>query len=128
MAPPELAMTELRAGNGIETVTHDLVTGESVFITQEDGGRTLIDHIGLATEHAHKEEFRITDDDPLSARVDIARTRRVERGNWHTRTETRTVMRATAAEFIVDATLDAFDGDTRIVSRTWHVRHKRDFA
>jgi putative CocE/NonD family hydrolase len=125
---PPLAMTELRAGNGIETVTHDLITGESVFITEEDGGRYLIDHIGLATEHAHKEEFRIADDDPGSARVDITHTRRVERDSWCTCTETRTVMRATADEFILDATLDAFEGDTRIVSRTWHVRHKRDFV
>jgi hypothetical protein len=37
-------------------------------------------------------------------------------------------MRSTATEFIVDATLDAYQGDTRLVSRNWHVRHKRDFV
>ena len=127
-ASPTLPTTEFRAGTSVETVTHDLISGESIFITDEDGGRTLIDHIGLVTEHTRKEEFRIADDDPASARVDIAHTRRVERGSWRTRTETRTVMRATATEFIVDATLDAFEGDTRVVSRTWQVRHRRDFV
>jgi hypothetical protein len=127
-ASPPQPTTELRVGTSAETITHDLITGETVFVTEEDAGRTVIDQVGLATEHAHKEEFRIADDDPLSARVDIAHTRRVERDGWRTRTETRTVMRATATEFIVDATLDAFEGDTRIVSRTWHVRHKRDFV
>ena len=127
-APPPLAMTEIRAGNGKETVTHDLVTGETVFTTDGDDGRSVIDHIALATEHARKETFRITDDDPLSATVDIASTRRVSRDGWRTRTETRTVMRATTTEFVVDATLDAFEGDIRIFSRNWRVRHKRDFV
>jgi putative CocE/NonD family hydrolase len=127
-APPPLPMTETRAGNGKETVTHDLVTGETVFTTDDDDGRSVIDHIALATDHARKETFRITDDDPLSATVDIASTRRVSRDGWCTRTETRTVMRATTTEFVVDATLDAFEGDTRIFSRNWRVRHKRDFV
>jgi hypothetical protein len=37
-------------------------------------------------------------------------------------------MRATATEFIVDATLDAYEGESRILSRTWQVRHQRDFT
>jgi hypothetical protein len=127
-ALPSLATTEMRAGTSKEFVTHDLVTGESVFTTDDDDGCLVIDHIALATEHARKETFRITDDDPSSATADIASTRRVSRDGWRTRTETRTIMRATTTEFVVDATLDAFEGDTRIFSRNWHVRHKRDFA
>jgi putative CocE/NonD family hydrolase len=127
-ALPPLATTEMRAGTSKEFVSHDLVTGESVFTSEEDDGCLVIDHIALATEHARTETFRITDDDPSSATVDIASTRRVGRDGWRTRTETRTVMRATTTEFVVDAALDAFEGDTRIFSRNWHVRHKRDFV
>ncbi len=130
--PPEAAaplpMTEHRADRTSETVTHDLVGGETILASDEDHGRYTIDPIGLETDHAKKEAFRIRDDDPASAAIDIANIRRIGRGAWRARTETRTVMRATATEFIVDATLDAYEGETRIVSRTWNVRHKRDFA
>jgi hypothetical protein len=121
-------MTEHRADRISEAVTYDLITGETLLASREDHGHYTIDHIGLETEHAKTEQFRIRDDDPASATIDIANTRRVGRGAWRTRTETRTVMRATATEFIVDATLDAYEGESRILSRTWQVRHKRDFT
>ncbi|MGE0117879.1 MAG: CocE/NonD family hydrolase [Dongiaceae bacterium] len=125
---PPLPMTEHRADRISEAVTYDLITGETLLASREDHGHYTIDHIGLETEHAKTEQFRIRDDDPASAAIDIANTRRVGRGAWRTRTETRTVMRATATEFIVDATLDAYEGESRILSRTWQVRHKRDFT
>jgi hypothetical protein len=125
---PPLAMTEHRPERVREVVTHDLVTGESCLVADEDHGRYTIEPIGLDCDHTKKEVFRIQEDDPASATVDIAYTRRIERGDWRTRTETRTVMRATATEFIVDATLDAYEGDTRLVSRNWHVRHGRDMV
>jgi hypothetical protein len=127
-ASPPLPMTEHRADRISEAVTYDLITGETLLASREDHGHYTIDHIGLETEHAKTELFRIRDDDPASATIDIANTRRVGRGAWRTRTETRTVMRATATEFIVDATLDAYEGESRILSRTWQVRHKRDFT
>jgi putative CocE/NonD family hydrolase len=127
-ASPPLPMTEHRADRISEAVTYDLITGETLLASREDHGHYTIDHIGLETEHAKTEQFRIRDDDPASATIDIANTRRVGRGAWRTRTETRTVMRATATEFIVDATLDAYEGESRILSRTWQVRHKRDFT
>jgi hypothetical protein len=127
-AAPALAVTVHRPETTIETVTHDLVTGETTFLTDEDLGRATLDPIGITGDYRRKEIFRIKDDDPASGVVDIAHTRRLSRGDWQTRVDTRTVMKATADEFIVDATLDAFEGDTRIFTRTWNVRHRRDFA
>jgi uncharacterized protein len=37
-------------------------------------------------------------------------------------------MWATPSEFIVHARLDAYEGDKRILSRNWNVRHKRDMV
>jgi hypothetical protein len=76
-----------------------------------------------------KEEiFRIGDRDPSSARVDIKYSRKVGRGAWQTRVDTHTKMSCTSREYILDATLDAFEGDKRVLSRTWQRRIPRDFT
>src|SRR5262249_20233579 len=98
----------------------------TAFATDEDHGRYTIDEIDFTSDHKKREIFSIAEDDPLSATAEIANSRRLSRADWNVRTDTRTVMRATATEFIVEATLDAYEGETRIVSRKWHVGHKRD--
>jgi len=127
-ASPALQMTEHRPDQTSERVTYDLTSGATVFATDEDHGRYTIDAIDFTSDHTKKELFRIGEDDPTSALIDITNSRNMSRGGWSVRTETRTVMRATAAEFIVEATLDAYEGDVRVVSRNWQVRHKRDFV
>jgi hypothetical protein len=123
-----MTTTQLRPAHAKEAVERDLVTGETVFTTDEDDGAVRIDHIGLEVEHRKTECFRIRDDDPLSARVDIGQTHAVGRGGWRVRTVTQTTMTATAEEVVVHASLDAFEGDKRILSRNWDVRHRRDLV
>jgi hypothetical protein len=48
------------------------------------------------------------------------------RGDWRIRTETRTTMRATPEAFLIDATLDAYEGDKRVLARSWDRRIPRD--
>jgi hypothetical protein len=127
-ATPALQMTEHRPDTTSERVTYDLTNGTMVFTTDEDHGRYTIDAIDFTSDHTKKELFRIAEDDPTSATIDIANSRNMSRGDWNVRTETRTVMRATATEFIVEATLDAYEGDIRVVSRNSQVRHRRDFV
>lgn len=111
-----------------ETVSRDLVSGETVFTTMEDQGSFTIDHIGMRLEHAKHEAFSIAETDPGSARVEIAYFHALQRGDWQVRTETRTTMTATAQEFVVHARLDAFEGGKRILSRNWDVRRRRDLV
>jgi len=125
-ASPPLAITYLTDGHTRETVERDLVSGETVFTTDESAGRYRLEHIGMDIEHGKREVFRIGDDDPTSGRLDIRHTRNLARGDWRVKTVTQTRMRATAGEFIVEASLDAFEGDNRVLSRNWQVRHKRD--
>ncbi len=127
-ATPALPTTEHRPDKTSECVTYDLISGTTVFTTDEDHGRHTIDAIDFTSDHKKKEIFRIAEDDPASAMIDIANSRRMSRGDWTVRTETRTVMRATATEFIVEATLDAYEGEIRVLSRSWQLRHRRDFV
>ena len=44
------------------------------------------------------------------------------RDDWHTRVETDSHMTATATEFLVSHTLDAYEHDERVYARTWTLR------
>ncbi len=71
-------------------------------------------------------EYRITDEDPLSARAETRWTQLVGRGAWRTRTETRTVMTATKDAFLLHAELDAYEGEKRVLSHNWERVVPRD--
>ncbi|HEY7689592.1 MAG TPA: CocE/NonD family hydrolase [Dongiaceae bacterium] len=118
----------LRPARTQESVIRDLVAGETAQHSIEDGGHTIAEKTGLEYDAMKEEIFRIGDRDPSSARVDIKYSRKVGRGAWQTRVDTHTKMSCTSREYILDATLDAFEGDNRVLSRTWQRRIPRDFT
>jgi putative CocE/NonD family hydrolase len=123
---PALKRTCHRPTQGKRIREHDYGRGESVYRIIDDVGHYTIDAIGLETDLSHEERYRIVGDDPTSAEADIAYTMRLGRGDWRVRTETRTVMAATRDEFVLRATLDAYDGETRVLSRNWQARVPRN--
>jgi len=125
-AATPLGRTFHTPGETRRLVERELGTGEVVTRVIEDSGRYTIDHVGLDYRIAQEEVYRIKEHDPLSARVDIAYTVEIGRGAWRTRTETRTAMRASRTEFLIDARLDAYEGDTRLVTRNWSRSIPRD--
>jgi hypothetical protein len=64
-----------------------------------------IDHTGQQTDYIHREAYRIRDDDPLSAEIEISFAISIGRGDWKTRSETWAVHRADRAHFHVEAKL-----------------------
>ena len=123
-----LAKTYHRPSKGRRWVERDIGAGTSVYCIEEDMGRSTIEHIGLETDFVQRKSYRIRDDDPLSAEVEIAYSIAIGRGDWKTRGETRTVMRADKTHFIIEASLDAYEGDKQLVSRRWNERIPRDFS
>jgi uncharacterized protein len=122
-----LAKTYHRPSKGRRWIERDVGSGISTYWIEEDMGRSTIDHIGLETDFVQREAYRIRDDDPLSAEVEITYSIAIGRGDWQTRTETRTVMRADKTHFLIEATLDAYEGETKLLSRQWNDRIARDF-
>ncbi len=121
-------ITVLRDGDSERVIERDVATGETVYRQVDDSGRYRLDHIGLEYGIRQVEIYRIGDQDPNTAEVDIAYTVEIGRGDWQTRTETRTVMRSTPTEFLIDARLDAYEGETRILSRNWNRSIPRDLV
>ena len=70
--------------------------------------------------------FEITNHEPLSATARSERFVTISRDGWLTRVELQATMTADGADFILDHSLDAYDGDDRISSRTWSTRIPRD--
>jgi len=123
-----LKKTYHRPAVGRRWVERDIGAGTTIYRIEEDMGHFTIDHIGLETDFVQREAYRISDEDPLSAEIDIRYAIAIGRGDWRTRTETRTVMRADKTHFMLEGFLDAFEGEKQLVSRRWNQRIPRDLV
>jgi uncharacterized protein len=72
--------------------------------------------------------YTIVEDDPLSARIRCNRITGLRRGEWHVRIETSSTMSAGAEQFHVSNVLDAYEGNTRVFTRTWHIQIPRQLV
>ena len=116
---------ELLGGAGGRELRRDVATGAVQVISTADGGHRLLDD-GLEYREQERDSFEITDGDPLSAMVRSDRNFAVGRGPWQTRVRTTSTMSATAGTFQVTNVLDAYEGDRRVFTRTWHAEVPRD--
>ena len=116
---------ELLGGAGGRELRRDVATGAVQVISTADGGHRLLDD-GLEYREQERDSFEITDGDPLSGMVRCDRTLAVGRGPWQTRVRTTSTMSATAGTFQVTNVLDAYEGDRRVFTKTWHAEVPRD--
>jgi uncharacterized protein len=121
-----LAKTYHRPSAGRRWIERDIGGGWATYFIEEDMGHFTSGHIGLETDFVQREAYRIRDDDPLTAEIEISYAISIGRGDWRTRTETRTVMRSDKTHFILAASLDAYEGEQRVASRNWQERIARD--
>ncbi len=91
-----------------------------------DGGLMRHESTGMESGKVITEIWDIRADDPLSARHETHWSFTIGRGDWQTRTETRTVMTCDATSFHIVARLDAYDGDERLITRDWQFSVPRD--
>jgi hypothetical protein len=106
-------------------LTRDQATGEVRLHIEDDFGRsTIVDH-GMTTWACGRESYSIFPDDPLSARQECHWTEERSRGEWKVRTETRSAMTASKGYWHVTGSLEAFENDNLILTRTWDKKIKR---
>ncbi len=124
-AAPSLARTTLRPPEFARRAIEDQLSGETHLEEREDSGRFRIEETGLEYELAAVSRLSIRPGDPLSAAGEVSYDMAQGRGGWQVRASTRTTLRANAVEFIVEASLEAFEGEQRLLARDWHVRIPR---
>jgi hypothetical protein len=124
---PGTPITEFRAARpNNRTVTRNAETGETVIDQPRDGGAQLLDDIDLVIEEDGDIWHSIVEGDPLSATCWTNFVARRKRGDWSIETRTRQRLRSDETDFILEADLEAFEGDERVFSRTWNLRIPRD--
>ena len=106
-------------------IRFDAETGELTVDVIKDRGRFHVEGPDLTYSGAGRDCIRIVGEDPLSARHEASYRITLEREGWNVRTETHSVMTCTREDFLISATLDAYEGDTRVFTRSWDGRVPR---
>ncbi len=109
-------------------VKRDLARDESILEVIKDDGVYHIEDVDLEVEEDVREYYSFQGDDFNSVRGEVRTTQGFRRGNWHVRTITRTILTSTATHFKIRGELDAYEGDTRVFSRSWNEQVKRELV
>ena len=125
-ATPPLQTSHQRVGEHKWAVNRDMVDNRITLDILKDGGTRRFEDIDLDVTRKAHETYDAVGGDFTSACGRTAWTMCFSRGDWHTRTETFTVLECTEEEFRVHATLDAYECEERIFSRQWTEHIPRD--
>lgn len=111
--PPEAArpveITRREPTKNSWRTIRDLASGTTKLEIEDDQGCFIIEDTDTAIRRSTTECFSFTGNDVGSVRGETRTVRRIQRGDWHTEVETRTVLTSTATDFLVVAQLDAYD-------------------
>ncbi|WP_372343514.1 CocE/NonD family hydrolase [Streptomyces sp. KL116D] len=128
--PPEgttpLTTTQVTPPEQRWEVTRDLVDYGQRLDIVKDRGTVRFDAIGLDVGCRAHERYTSTADDFTSPSGDSTWTMRFRRADWDVEVRTSTTLTCDATTFYVNATLDAYESDRRVFSRTWNEEVPRD--
>lgn len=91
-------------------------------------GVVRIDRLGLEMGVEGSITFSIEDDDPLSATAEMRRIETKRREAWQIRIETTMRLSCTRDDFLLRATLRAWEGDSEVCHRDWDRSIPRDLV
>jgi hypothetical protein len=120
--------TYLRESRNSWDINFDAFTGETVVSRIGDEGVRVVEDLGLEVEIDRRHDYRIKADDPLSANAYFTWKRKYQRGDWSVWSETMLKVSCTGEDFALDATLDAYEGDKKVVSKRWNMTIPRNLV
>lgn len=125
---PALAKTLIQPSQESWRVIRDLAQDRTTLEVVHDEGRYRIDDIDLeiAARVTERYAYAYGSYDSVSGWTEWQRSFR--RGDWEVHTLTRTLLTSDADNFRIRATLDAWEGETRIFARTWDETIPRDLV
>ncbi|WP_456269056.1 CocE/NonD family hydrolase [Kushneria sp. AK178] len=127
-AAPGLATTVLDPGSEAWRTIRDLATDRNTLEVINDEGHYRLDDIELEIAGRVTERYHYTYGDYDSVEGTTLWERAFRRSDWQVHTRTYTRLTATAEAFRIQATLDAWEGDTRVYSQSWDERIPRDLV
>ena len=123
---PPLAMTQVTPSEERWDVKRDLIDYRSELDIVKDRGTVRFEDIGLEAGRRAHERYTAVADDFTSVGGETTWTMRFRRDDWDVRVVTHTRLTCSETDFFVDATLDAYEADRRVFSRTWNEQVPRD--
>jgi hypothetical protein len=105
----------------------DAASCEVQAVSTFDRGAFRLHDVDVLYDYSGKMVYRLVGEDPLSADMEFTQTQRLDRDNWKIRTETRARLTSTREDFLLSASVEAFEGDTRVYARVWNSRVPREF-
>jgi len=111
---------KIRPRRRARTITHDIGEKKQVIYDLADNGYTHLLDLDLEMYGKSVERFTIFEDEPLSANIESEQELGLRRGSWDIHVETYSAMSANAEQFFVINKLDAYEGKTRVFSKTWN--------
>ncbi|MBP1908288.1 CocE/NonD family hydrolase [Methanolobus bombayensis] len=120
-----VASTLLEPAHREWTVTHNLATNDVTQRIINNDARIRLDDIDLEIKKDTNEIYMYCNNNYATLRGEVVTTRSLKRKDWHTTNITRTVLTSTKTHFCIRATLDAYEGDARIFSKSWDERIPR---
>jgi len=118
-AAPSIDTTRLEPGHHNWYVHRDLARDLSTLEVINDNGRIRLEDSGIEVATRAVETYSSRDDDVDTLEGTTHWERSLSRGDWAVRTVTRTRLTSDAETFRLHATLDAFEGETRVFCRSW---------
>jgi hypothetical protein len=125
---PPMKQTTIHKGTPIRRLERDAATGATTQVVGVTRDHHRIDAIDLEVYETPLQHWTIVGEDPLSARATIAYETFRKRGDWSVRVLTRTTMSVTKTDWVIAATLEAFEGERRVFARTWDSAIPRDLG
>ncbi|GGS79716.1 CocE/NonD family hydrolase [Streptomyces griseoviridis] len=121
-----LATTALSPPEERWEVKRDLIGYHAELDIVKDRGMTRFEQIGLDVGRRAHERYTAVADDFTSVSGETTWTMTFRRAPWEVRVVTHTRLTCDERDFHVDATLDGYEGDRRVFSRTWNEKVPRD--
>ncbi len=101
------------------TVTHNLASNQVSLNVVNNEALFRLEDIGLELRREVSETYTYVNNNYATMRGEVNGLRGFRRGDWQTLSITRTVLTSTRSHFHIRATLDAYEGDSRIFSKSW---------
>jgi uncharacterized protein len=122
--PPQTTVLAAPAHNWV--FQRDLGSDETTLEVTDDHGRYRIEELGLEIGKRNEEWYRHFGEDAATATGETVVERTLARGSWSIRTVGRTELSCTPTDFLLHATMDAYENGKRVFSRIWDERIPRD--
>ncbi|MBT6512558.1 MAG: CocE/NonD family hydrolase [Rhodospirillaceae bacterium] len=124
--PEPSGVTWLRQFGRQRRFVTDMESGHTEFSLGKDDGAYRIDDHGMEVDQLGVEKQSITKGDPLSSCGEVSWRITQSRGDWQVAVEATTTVTCDAANFFVETTVNASEGDDEFFSQNWKRSIPRD--